>query len=191
MIHEGVFEHDNITGRDPLPGYFDGDHLLFTAIRANLNSVKFSGDSLTALVDLSTMERSGLLVKKLFAKATITGEQMEFAQLDLETNESHLKDYFAMRYNSFNYDMNRFISNVQMEARFKNSVLSSNDLSFFDPSLKSWNRKFYFSGDAKGTVDHFAASNLQLVSGNTSITGAVDMRGLPDINSTFIDIRSK
>lgn len=191
MIHEGVFEHDNITGRDPLPGYFDGDHLLFTAIRANLNAVKFSGDSLTSLVDLSTMERSGLLVKKLFAKATITGEQMEFAQLDLETNESHLKDYFAMRYDSFNYDMNRFISNVQMEARFKNSVLSSNDLSFFDPSLKSWNRKFYFSGDAKGTVDHFAASNLQLVSGNTSITGAVDMRGLPDINSTFIDIRSK
>ena len=49
-----------------------------------------------------------------------------------------------MRYNSFNKYMGNFVHAVKLEGHFKNSNISTDDLAFFIPSLKNWNRNFYF-----------------------------------------------
>ncbi len=58
---------------------------------------------------------------------------MEFKNLDILTNKSHLQDYYAMHYNNFNDDMQDFIHKVTVEGHFKNSKLSSDDLAYFAP----------------------------------------------------------
>ena len=61
---------------------------------------------------------------------------MEFKKLDLVTNKSHLKNYYAMHYNNFNEDMQDFVHTVTLEGRFENSTLNSEDLAFFAPEAE-------------------------------------------------------
>ncbi|MEO5985034.1 MAG: translocation/assembly module TamB domain-containing protein, partial [Ferruginibacter sp.] len=87
-------------------------------------------------------------------------------------------------------DMNSFVNNVVMNANLRKSEISTNDLSFFAPALKSWKRVFLIEGNARGTVDNFSARDMKIRSGNTYVDGNLAMRGLPDINSTYIDFKS-
>ena len=121
----------------------------------------------------------------------LTPELMEFKDLDLQTDKSRLQNYYSMRYNAFREDFNSFINNVTLEANFKGSVLSSDDLAIFAPALKSWKRTFYLEGNVKGPLDNFTAKDMKISTGNSYLEGRIAMRGLPDINSTFIDFESK
>ncbi len=72
-------------------------------------------------------------------------EAMEFSDLDVVTNRSHLHDYFAMRYATFE-DMSDFETKVRMEGNFNNAVISSDDIAFFAPQLKDWKKKIEVNG---------------------------------------------
>jgi len=191
QIFDGSFKNDKSTEREIYTDRFDGQHLLFSSITGSMNNLYFRNDTLTTNISLTARERSGLLVKKLRADMRFTPEIMEFSNLDLVTNRSHLRDYYSMRYNAFNADMSSFIHNVTLEASFKESVLSSDDLAIFDPKLSSWNRNFQLEGSAKGTVDNFSTRNMKIRSGNTYIDGDIALRGLPNIGQTFIDLRAR
>ncbi len=189
-VRNGTFQNDKETLRLPTVDHFDGQHILFSSIDATFNNVVFNNGSVKANVTISGKERSGFEIKKLAADMTFTAEQMEFDHLDLITNKSRLRDYYSMRYASFNYDMNRFLSNVLIEGHFKDSELNSDDLAFFSPALKSWKKVFYLDGNAKGTVDNFMIKQMKIRSGKSAVAGDLVMRGLPDINTTFIDFKS-
>ena len=95
------FRNEGYTKR-PLFSYFDPQHIDFNHVNAHIDQVRFSKDTLSAfIVSLDTRERSGLDVKKLTARAKFTPKAMEFRQLDVTTNRSRLRDYFAMRYDDF------------------------------------------------------------------------------------------
>jgi hypothetical protein len=84
--------------------------------------------------------------------------------------------------------MGNFINNVTLEANFKESILDTDDLAIFAPSLSKMKRVFNFEGRAKGTVDNFTAKQLSIKTGTSYFDGDLSMRGLPDINTTFIDL---
>jgi hypothetical protein len=115
---------------------------------------------------------------------------MEFKNLDLVTSKSRLGNYYSMRYQDFNDDMSDFLHSVHLEGKFSNSQVSSDDIAFFAPEVKSWNRVFDITGNAKGTIDNLAAKNMLIKSGNTIVDGDIALRGLPDIKNTFIDFKS-
>ncbi|MEO6490268.1 MAG: hypothetical protein ABIO04_10035, partial [Ferruginibacter sp.] len=188
-IENGIFSNDRETLRQPYVDRFDGQHLGFSAITGTINNVLFRNDTLRADIALTAKERSGLLVKKLSSSMRLTPAIMEFDKLDLLVNNSHLKNYYAMEYNNFNNDMSNFLNDVTLEARFQDSKISSEDLALFAPQLANWNRVFYLEGNAKGTVDNFSAKKLKVRTGNTIVDGDIAMRGLPDINTTYIDFK--
>ncbi|RYF90528.1 MAG: hypothetical protein EOO03_03525 [Chitinophagaceae bacterium] len=147
-------------------------------------------DTLHADIDLTGRERSGLQIKKLGSNLKFTPERMEFKNLDLQTNKSKLGTYYAMQYSSFNKDMSSFVNNVLLEANFEDATLSSDDLAFFAPSLASMKRTFFIDGVAKGSVSNFTARKLKLRTGNSSFDGNIAIRGLPDINTSFIELKA-
>jgi hypothetical protein len=75
---------------------------------------------------------------------------MEFAKLDIRTPRSRLGDYYAMHYKDFNEDMSSYIEQVIMDARFRNSTVSSDDIAFFAPELSTWKQKAAISGKFPG-----------------------------------------
>ena len=113
---------------------------------------------------------------------------MEFKQLDLMTEKSRLGNYYAMKYTSFQKSMNNFIHDVQLEGKFIDSKLSSDDLAFFAPEVKDWKMLFNISGAVIGKIDNLRTKGMRITSGNSLIDGDISFIGLPDINKTFINL---
>ena len=190
QVFDGSFHNNKFTVRAPYTDKFDGQHITFSTINGSISDVVFLNDTLQANISLSAKERSGLDIKKLQSHLKFSPELMEFKDLELQTNKSKLGNYYSMQYSSFNKDMSSFIHNVTLQANFKETVLSTDDLAIFAPTLAGMKRTFFIQGDAKGTIDNFSAKNMKLKTGNSFFDGNLAMRGLPDINSTFIELRS-
>ena len=189
-VNNGSFQNEKETERLPYTDRFDGQHLLFSAITGDFKNIRFIKDTLTVDVNLATKEKSGFEIKKLQSNLKFTPDIMEFNNLDLQTNKSRLGNYYAMRYDNFNSDMSNFLHSITLDGKFENSRLNSDDIAFFAPALKTWNRSFDIKGTAKGTIDNLVTKNMLIKSGNTTIDGDIALRGLPDINNTFIDFKS-
>ena len=190
QVFEGAFNNDKFTERLPYVGRFDGQHTSFTAINGSIKNVLFLNDTLQADVDLRAKERSGLDIKKFSSHLKFSPELMEFKELDLQTNRSKLGNYYSMQYSSFSKDMSSFVNNVTLQANFKDAVLNTDDLAFFAPALATMNRNFLIDGEAKGTVSNFSIRNMIFKTGNSLFDGNLAIRGLPDINSSFIDLKA-
>lgn len=189
-IKDGRFRNDkgSIT---PSVSWFDGMHIDFRKINGTLKNIGWTKDTVTGNISLSTEERSGLVVKTLQAKTTIHPKAMIFDELRLETNKSVITRYYAMRYNSIN-DMNDFLHEVTLEGHFSNATISSDDIAFFAPELKTWKKNIQIDGDVKGTVDDLSSKDLEVWAGNdTYVHGAVSLVGLPNINETLINIEAE
>ena len=170
--------------------YFDGRNIDFASINASFRNLIFNNDTLTTSLELSTKERSGLEVKSMAAEAKLTPHEMTFDKLEIKTNNSVIRDYFSMKYEDFN-DMNDFITKIRMLARFENAEIDSDDIAFFAPAAKTWDKKIKISGLARGTVDDLFGSEMTIQAGNnTYLNGDISLTGLPDINKTFIDFKA-
>ncbi len=189
-INDGIVQNDKKTERLPYNDQFDGLHILFHSIHANLYNVSLRDDTLSADIQMATKERSGFEVKSIKSKYRFTPEIMEFNQLELVTNKSKIHNYYAMRYKSFDDDMNDFINKVQLTGRFDSTIVNSDDIAYFAPELKNLKRSFTLSGDANGTIDNLHTEKLNIVSGNTSVTGSADLKHLDEINKLYIDFKS-
>lgn len=192
QIKNGTFNIANDSKDTTAINRFDGGNILFTSINGSVKNLQFIRDTLTADIDLSTNEKSGIQVKKLIAAFRFTPEIMEFKGLDLTTNKSHLKNYYAMKYKSFNRDMGNFLHAVSLEANFVNSEISSDDIAYFAPETRKWGRNFFISGQASGTIDNLSGKNIILRSGdNNYFNGDVSLRGLPYMSDLYIDLHSR
>lgn len=189
-IREGLVSFERKTVRKTFD-YFDPQHIAFANITGTIQNFSVYQDTISGKIDLKTKERSGFTVNRLRTDMSFHPRGMIFRNLDLQTPHSRLRDYYAMRYQGFNRDMQNFLSNVRLEASFKNSKLSSKDIAFFAPELKDLNKDIQLSGKASGTVENFIATNMDVRYGaSTSLAGNLTMKGLPDINRTFIDFNN-
>lgn len=189
-LNNASFTFDKETARGQYTDRFDGQHLQFTAVTGNLKNVTFLNDTLTTDLKLKAKERSGFEVTNLQSKVKFTPDIMEFKDLLLETPKSRITNYYSMRYKNFNDDLSSFIHNIMLEGNFEKSHVHSDDIAFFAPTLKTWNRVFYFDGNVKGTIDNLAGKNIIIKSGNTIVDGDISLKGLPDIYTTFIDFKA-
>lgn len=179
---------NNGNQKKPL-SFFDGAHINLADINGSFENITLLKDTIKAKIDLSAKERSGLQINKLIANYKVTPAIMEFDSLNLQTNKSNLQRYFAMKYKNFNDDFSDFISKVTMVANINNSTVHSDDIAFFAPELKRMKKVINVSGNFLGTVDDFSIYNLFAKNGNSSIAGKLSMKGLPDIDKTYISLQ--
>ncbi len=189
-IDEGTFRSDR-DSLNPTWAYFDGQHIQFGKINGQINNFKLAADTLRANVTLSTEERSGLKVQQMKTAFRMHPQIMEFGDLYLKTNRSQLGNYFAMKYQNMG-DLNDFIHAVTLEANFKNSSVASDDIAYFAPTIKDWNRQVQINGKVRGSVDALSGESVSLQAGkSTRLDGDFNLVGLPDINSTYISVKAK
>jgi len=170
--------------------HFDGNHIYFYAVNTRFTNLKLHKDTITAQMQLATKERSGLDVKKLNARIKWYPEAMEFHRLDLVTNKSHLRNFFAMRFRTID-DMSDFETRIRMEADLTDSDVDTDDIAYFAPGLKDWEKHIRISGIVKGSVSDLEGRNATIEAGkNTSLKGNFRIKGLPDIDKTYLDFQS-
>ena len=185
-IHQGSFA---VTSgkKQPQRGVFDPDHLRVTGIGANFNDTRMIRDSIFSDISLQAKERCGFEIRSLKAGFKISPKEMTFNNLDLLTNHSHIRNYYAMHYGDF-ANFNDFTDSVDMQARFLNSVISSGDIAYFAPSLAGWKMMFRVFANARGPVSDLNLMDMQISASNmTSLNGNIRITGLPDVAHTYID----
>ena len=188
-ITNGNFKNEKLGSR-PAYYYFDGQHIQFSRINIDFKNFSYVRDTVRANIKISTKERSGFEVKSFTANMKWQPRAMEFSNLDIRTDKSHLTNYFVMKYDEFD-DMGDFIEKVRLQGIFKNAEIHSDDLAFFAPELKDWNRKVNLTGSLHGTIDNLVGKGIILQAGNnTYLNGDISLTGLPEIDKTFIDFTS-
>lgn len=166
---------------------FDESHIELSALSGTLKQFKFIQDTLTAKINLSVKDRSGFEIKKLSSQFKLTPQIMEFSHLDLRTNKSILGNYYAMKFENFTSDFNHYINQVTMVANINAAKIYSDDIAFFAPALKNWKKQALISGKFKGTVADFKVEQFNAKIGTTThLNGQLSMKGLPDMDKTFI-----
>ncbi|WP_166091530.1 translocation/assembly module TamB domain-containing protein [Mucilaginibacter inviolabilis] len=138
---------------------------------------------------LTLQEKSGFYVKNFTAHTTIDTNQIILQHLTLQTKHSDLKDYFRMRFKSFN-DFDNFENRVNMDADFKSSRISSTDIAYFTSGMGKTTFDLGIEGRVKGLVNNLKAKNVTISGGQaTFIKGDFNLRGLPDWDNTFLDLK--
>jgi hypothetical protein len=186
-INNGILNLDTDSERPDLQ--FDGGHIQLSKLNGKFTHVSFIKDTLKANVDLSAKDRSGIEIRKLKTDFRLTPQIMELARLDLQTNRSHITNYYAMKFKDFNRDFAHYNSKVIMEARFQGARINSDDVAFFAPDLRSWKKETIISGNFRGTVDDFMVNNLSAsIGATTHIDGTLAIKGASDINTARISL---
>ncbi len=190
FVRNGGLALESETNTQPYNNMFDGGHIVFSSLNATFKNVQFAKDTLTANVDIAAKDRSGFEIKKLSTAYKFTPEEMEFKDLDLTTNRSHIKNYYVMRYKNFTADMSNFTTAVTLQANFNGSEVSSDDIAFFAPELKAWKRTFYLTGSAGGTINNLSGRKMQISTGNNNFDGDFSLNGLMDGSNLFINLKA-
>src|SRR5690606_1441136 len=119
----------------PLVREFDPEHMFVSGININAQNIKIEGDTLTAkLNNLAAKERCGIVIKKMQADVTVSPNASICKNLLLQTNNSTLRDFYAMYYTRFP-DFTDYVDKVVMEGHFKNASIDANDVAYFAPVL--------------------------------------------------------
>ncbi len=158
-------------------------------INAHLESIEFLGDSVFFNArNISLREKKGFYVRHLNAKAKIAPDEMRFNDLDIETSGSSLKGQLTFSYESFK-SFRDFLEKVHFNSSFQKSILDSRDIAYFAKELIGLDKKVNFSGDIRGTVNNIKGRNMDIAClDHTRFRGNVSLRGLPDLEETFIDL---
>ncbi len=190
-IKNGTFTSDEPTERPIYANLFDELHINFSAINASLTNVNISPSLLTAQLEMNTKERCGFKVNKLSSFVRIDSSSMEFNKLNIETDKSNIGNYYAMKFKDFNNDMNDFLNRVELVGVLKKSRVHTDDIAFFAPELKSWNREVSISAKTTGTLNRFEIRDLIAHSKKTLIQGDVSLRDIESVDNLFLIFDSK
>ncbi|TKC65022.1 translocation/assembly module TamB [Pedobacter hiemivivus] len=143
----------------------------------------------THIKDLTFREKSGFYLKNLTALTTVDTNNIELKNMMLVTNRTRLTDYFQMRFKTFE-DFNDYFNKIRMKANFVDSHISSHDISYFTSELDQMNLDIDIDGQVTGLVNHLKAKKLTVKAGKaTYIKGDFVLKGLPNLNETFMDMK--
>jgi len=143
----------------------------------------------TDIKNLTFREKSGFYLKNLSAFTTIDTNSIELKKLSLITNRSRLSDYFQMRFKSFS-DFDDYFNKIRMKANFKDSHVSSHDVSYFTSDLDMMNLDIDIDGQITGLVKDLRSKSLAIKVGKaTYVKGDFAIKGLPELSQTFMDFK--
>ncbi len=176
--------------RDSIKEGFNYNHFQLININAELLNLKAVADSFQVDVKYLTTEdkESGLKVDEMKSYFRYSNKGMHFLATDLKTGKSRIRDDI-----SFLHDrpgqMAYFVDSILVDATLNETIIHSDDLSYFAPEVKDFNSSVTISGDFDGLVKDFIATNFELKIGDsTNFKGNLDIQGLPDIQNTFFDV---
>jgi TamB, inner membrane protein subunit of TAM complex len=172
----------------PKQGEFDPEHIDISHINIDVEKTQIIGDTIKGhLVQLSAHERCGIQIKKMSSDISVSPIASVCKNLYLETNNSKIKNYYAMLYRHFP-DFTAYIEKVVMVTQVQNSSIDVKDIAYFAPYLKQLPAiQLQVNGTGTGTVAKMEAHNLHVTDGSSTLKGNITLTGLPDIYKTNID----
>ncbi|MFT5512307.1 MAG: hypothetical protein ACI8SE_000705 [Bacteroidia bacterium] len=191
QLENGSFTYKIEGQRPPEDRLFDENDFAFNAINGSFKDFYLIGDSLDFKIkSLATVEKNGFEIKRMVCKAKIHYHGMEYSDLVLKTGGTTIRDYLSFEYSSYQ-DFKTFLDDVKINANLQKSVVDIKDLTYFSYNLKPYAHNVAtVSGKGRGIVRNFKVEDFDIQIGElTQLKGDVDLKGLPDWKSSFINLK--
>jgi hypothetical protein len=145
--------------------------------------------------NISAIDHSGFILKKLSARFKMDKHNMLFSNLNVITPKSEIEaNQVAFSFETpKDFKTGVFGKKVNMDVDISPSDISTDDVAWFLPFLKDHHLKAKVSGTFKGRFSDLKGRNLEIIYGHhTRIKANLDINGLPDLASSFlhVDIKS-
>ncbi|QNH62469.1 translocation/assembly module TamB domain-containing protein [Hymenobacter sediminicola] len=177
------------TQRTRVPA-MDYNHLKFTDLTLNLESLRYSENSTTGRINqLAGKEKSGFQVQSAKADVVFDSVQTRLTNLDLVTPHTRIRQTLGMRYKSLDAlaDMKQ-LPNLGIEGDLRNVRLGFRDILYLAPDLAGTppfntgpNQSILLSGRVSGRVGDMRIQGLEFVGfRNTIVKASGRIQGLPE-----------
>jgi len=189
LIHQSRFSL-NQTDSDSVRLGFDPGHFKVAVDDGNLNNFQIIGDTIQFnLTSLRIKEsKTNLDITSLRTYFRISQKSMEFLGIDLTCNQSHVSDTIIFLYDS-QRDLSDFVNKVTIDAKLRDTRLHPEDISHFARGLDTWKKTITMNGRFRGKISRFTFRPMELNIGATTVSGSLEMDGLPSIDETFINAK--
>jgi hypothetical protein len=185
-IRLGIINND----LDSISEGFNYNQFILNGLNAELYNFSSKRDTIKMEINRLTARDSisGLLIKNIEADFEISQSKLALSRLNLQINESIIRDSIVLTYNSMK-NLSYFVDSVNVAANFKNTILHAKDLAFFAPYLGRYTEKINLTTKFRGKIKNFTARNLDLKFGeNSAFNGRLEVDGLPKTSEAFIDL---
>lgn len=190
---DDIFHIYDENKQDTEPGLIDEFNLKFSKINGTISDLRIIDDSLHFVAkELKTVERSGLVVRRLNSICNIHDKGMDFTGLDVFTACSHLQGNLHFAFPGMKY-LDDFIGNTTWKGELKKSDLCLSELSVFSEDLKNHTEVLSIHHlRIGGTYDHLKLSSADIeTADNSRIQGDFYLEGLPSWRTTYCEFRVK
>lgn len=170
----------------------DWSDMRLRGITAELKDFTIDGPTISGeIARLAGRERSGFVLDDLSGRLYLVNGGIGITEAHIRTPRSDVRIPSILLVGGSWADYKYFVRDISLDGELSNSVLSTDDVSYFAPSLKDWHLTFRELGFAlTGPVDALEVSGLQLVTGEaTRLHADVRTKGLPDIKRTRFYVR--
>ena len=161
--------------------------IVISDINGYLEDFSIINDSISSkILMLRATERCELGIQNLTTDFSISSSGMQLNNSKLSTNRSQLDFDIDFEYSSYD-DMSEFNDSVVMIGEIRPSELDLTDLGYFSDVMFEMPDKIRVSGSIQGKVKELEGDNIVLeYADNTSFTGDIFIKGLPDFFDSFI-----
>ncbi len=166
---------------------FNFSHLNLYNFQFGSENLYFGEDKVSLdLFRLAYHTTDQFILENLRSQISIQEEQILLKDLKVKTPKSEIVAKVSFVTNSFESYAN-FIQDVYLAVDFEQSKIDLTDLAYFVPNFNKVDQQISLSGKVSGTVDNLSGENLKIgIDQFTHLNGEFDIRGLPEIEETFI-----
>lgn len=178
---------------DTIRDAFDYFHFHLGKLNISANQLRSRRDTFEVnILNAHALEsNSGLPIHQLKGFYRYTKRNMFLDNMLVKIGESELKDFLRFDYQTTAAFKN-FNKKVKITANLDSSVVNTDDLAWFAPTLKPMHDEWVMSGKFKGTVSNFDVKYLHATTkAGSYLRGNLTMSGLPDVDNTFMLIDLK
>lgn len=190
-LRNAAFSYSNPYG-EPIEKGLDFNNIHLEEMYADISNIQLIDDSLFLSIEaLSLREKSGFHLHALYAQLALSPYSLELADLSLVAGETHINGDIIFEHEEWS-DYQDFTSKIGINSTIQKSRLNFRQLGFFVPGLYGLNFPIELEGRFFGNVSNLKGRNMAVAVGERSVLrGNIDLIGLPNVESTFLDFRIK
>ena len=189
-IEDMDFCLDRTDRRNP-PYGIDFGRMHLGELTARVSDLRIDGPSVSMNIEsLAAAERSGFELEELSGRFFLTNGCIGFEHATIRTPRSQVRiPSISLVGNSW-AEYKDFLSEVLIDASLSDSRLSTDDVAYFAPKLRTWHTTFHDIGlRIEGTVADLKASLSGVGAGaGTQLVAEAAVQGLPNIARTHFDL---
>lgn len=170
---------------------FDANHIHVGDLRADVSLPRIKNDDFDIEVKrLSMDECSGFSIKHFASHVTITQQQLDVKDIQLELPNSRISlGDLQLKYSALN-QLGQELPGMTHDVNIGTSVITPSDFKAFVPHLREFDKPLSLTATVSGNADHVNVSLFRLrdEAGNLQVNLAGSASGLKDMNTLSFDL---